>query len=90
MFRELYSEKRVIVEERRLRIDNAPLGLYQAAFSEAALANNYRRPIIGYAQDFEGLGRREVQSFFDLHYGPTALTVSIVGDVNPDDVSRVL
>ncbi len=26
VFRELYSEKRVIEEERRLRVDDAPLG----------------------------------------------------------------
>ena len=55
MFRALYSEKRVVAEERRARIDNAPLGRFQEAFAGAALANNYRRPVIGYAADVEAL-----------------------------------
>ena len=57
MFRALYSEKRVVAEERRARIDNAPLGRFQEAFAGAALGNNYRRPVIGYAQDVEALVR---------------------------------
>ena len=57
VFRALYSEKRVVAEERRARIDNAPLGRFQEAFAGAALGNNYRRPVIGYAQDVEALVR---------------------------------
>ena len=30
VWRELYSEKRVVLEERRLRVDNSPMGKYQA------------------------------------------------------------
>ena len=61
MFRALYSEKRVVAEERRARIDNAPLGRFQEAFAGAALANNYSRPVIGYAQDVEALVRDRVE-----------------------------
>ena len=47
VFRELFSEKKVVAEERRLRIDSSPMGRYQQQFSLAALGNNYRRPVIG-------------------------------------------
>ena len=47
MFRELYSEKMVVAEERRARIDNAPLGLFAQAFCKAAFANAYSHPVIG-------------------------------------------
>ncbi len=47
VFRELYSEKRVVAEERRSRIDNAPLGRFQEDFARACLTNNYGRPVIG-------------------------------------------
>ena len=40
--RELYSEKRVVLEERRLRVDNSPLGPFSEAFALASLSNNYR------------------------------------------------
>lgn len=40
--RELYSEKKVVAEERRLRVEGAPLGPFQEAFALASLGNNYR------------------------------------------------
>lgn len=40
--RELYSEKRVVFEERRLRVDNSPLGPWSEEFAQRSLANNYR------------------------------------------------
>ncbi|GFR44626.1 hypothetical protein Agub_g5914, partial [Astrephomene gubernaculifera] len=89
VFRELYSEKAVIEEERRLRVDSTPMGRYQQDFSLAALANHYRRPVIGFEQDFAAIGRREVQAFFDTFYGPANLTVALVGDVQPEQVHRL-
>eukprot|EP00884_Botryococcus_braunii_P004739 jgi/Botrbrau1/14266/Bobra.113_2s0012.1 len=44
VFRQLYMEKQVVAEERRMRIDNSPLGKFQEQFQGAALSNNYRRP----------------------------------------------
>ena len=43
VFRELYSEKRVVLEERRARVDNSPLGKFQEEFNQRAFANNYSR-----------------------------------------------
>ena len=89
VFREVYSEKKVVLEERRLRVDNSPLGAFQEEFAQRCLANNYRRPVIGYEADIQRLGRREVASFFAEHYGPAALTVAVVGDVRPSEVRRL-
>lgn len=89
VFREVYSEKKVVLEERRARVDNSPLGPFQEEFAARALGNNYRRPVIGYERDIQRLGRREVAQFFAEHYGPASLTVSISGDVNPGEVCRL-
>ena len=86
IFREVYSEKKVVLEERRLRVDNSPLGPFQEEFADRSLSNNYRRPVIGYEKDIQRLGRKEVASFFAQHYGPSSLTVCIVGDVRPETV----
>jgi predicted Zn-dependent peptidase len=87
VFRELYSEKRVVAEERRARIDNSAMGRFQEDFLQAALTNNYRRPVIGYERDVAALGRREVEAFFRERYGPRNLVIAIVGDTTPDRVS---
>ena len=87
VFRELYSEKRVVLEERRMRVDDSPMGRFQEGFAGEAMTNNYRRPVIGYPADLALLGRNEVQSFFNKHYGPQRLCIAVVGDVQTDKVS---
>ena len=89
VFRELYSEKRVVFEERRMRVDDSPMGKFQEGFAAQAMTNNYRRPVIGYPADLALLGRREVQSFFNEHYGPQRLSISVVGDVQVDVVRKL-
>lgn len=37
----------------------------------------HRRPVIGYPEDIERVGRREVQAFFQRHYGPSNLTIAV-------------
>jgi len=83
VFRGLHSEKRVVAEERRSRVDGAPLGAFQQRFLRGALANNYGRPVIGLPDDVERVGRRELASFFGERYGPASLTVAVVGDAPP-------
>ena len=89
VFRAVYSDKQVVQEERRLRVDNNPMGRWQESFLAAAFANNYGRPVIGYSEDVAGLGRREVQQFFNEHYGPLRLTISVVGDVQASRVGHL-
>lgn len=89
IFRDFYTEKKVILEERRLRVDNAPLGPFQERFASLSLQNNYKRPVIGYEHDLKRLGRRDVAEFFQSFYGPDSITIAIVGDVDPEHVQRL-
>jgi len=83
VFRGLYAEKRVVAEERRARVEAAPLGLFQQRFARAALGNEYGRPVIGYPADVEAVGRAELGAFFRDHYGPRNLAIAVVGDASP-------
>jgi predicted Zn-dependent peptidase len=90
VFREFYKEKQVILEERRLRTDNSPIGQMMEAFSDVAFkVHPYRRPVIGYDEDIRNLTREDVQLFFDTHYVPSKLTIAVVGDVKPAEVKRL-
>ncbi|CAI5510685.1 unnamed protein product [Closterium sp. Naga37s-1] len=90
VFRELYSEKEVVREERRLRIDNTPYGRFTEAFAQKAFPHSpYGRPTIGYPSDFDRLGRKEVEAFFQQHYTPDKLTCAVVGDVSAAEVERL-
>jgi predicted Zn-dependent peptidase len=90
VFREFYKEKEVILEERRLRTDNSPIGQMLEAFSDKAFkVHPYRRPVIGYNEDIRNLTREDVQQFFDSYYVPSNLTIAVVGDVKPAEVKRL-
>ncbi len=90
VFREFYEEKEVILEERRLRTDNSPIGQMVEAFLDKAFTvHPYRRPVIGYNDDIRNLTRQDLQEFFVTHYVPSKLTMVLVGDVNPAEVKRL-
>jgi predicted Zn-dependent peptidase len=90
VFREFYKEQQVILEERRLRTDNSPIGQMMEAFLDTAFTEHpYKRPVIGYNEDILNLTREDVQDFFNTYYTPNNLTVAIVGDVDPDEVQEM-
>lgn len=90
VFREFYKEQEVILEERRMRTENSPIGQMVEAFLGTAFTTHpYKRPVIGYDRDIRNLNRQDVAKFFQTYYGPSNLTVAIVGDVDPKEVKRL-
>lgn len=90
VFREFYKEKQVILEERRMRTDNSPVGkMIETFLGKSFDVHPYGRPVIGFAEDLENLTRQNVEDFFRTYYVPNNLTVAIVGDVDPAEVKRL-
>ncbi|MEI9889034.1 MAG: pitrilysin family protein [Rhizomicrobium sp.] len=81
------TERDVVLEERRMRVDNSPQAL-AAEQVEAALylSHPYGRPVIGWPQEVRRLGRAEAQAFYDRHYAPNNAILVIAGDVTPEAV----
>ncbi|MEL6159037.1 MAG: pitrilysin family protein [Cyanobacteria bacterium J06627_32] len=90
VLREFYKEKDVVLEERRTRVDNSPIGQMVERFSEVAFTSHpYRRPVIGYEEDLRNTTRADVQAFFDTYYGPSNLIAAVVGDVDPAQMKEL-
>lgn len=90
VFREFFQEKEVILEERRMRTENSPIGQMIEAFLDNAFTTHpYRRPVIGSTEDIRNLTRPQVQDFFATYYVPNNLTIAIVGDVDPRRVKQL-
>ncbi|MDZ8106828.1 MAG: pitrilysin family protein [Nostoc sp. DedQUE12a] len=88
--REFYKERDVILEERRMRVDNSPIGAMLEKFIDTAYkVHPYRRPVIGYDKDIRNLTPEDVQKFYDAYYVPNNLAIAIVGDVNPTEVKKL-
>jgi predicted Zn-dependent peptidase len=85
VFREFYTERAVVQEERRMRVDNNPGGkLYEAFAAAAFAAHRYGVPTIGWASDVDHLTVPRAREFFDRHYGPANAVIAIVGDLDAE------
>ena len=86
VFREFYSEREVVHEERRLRTDSTPTGKFQEQFDALFWQSSpYSWPVVGWPSDLEGITREEALTFFDLYYAPNNLTAALVGDFDPSE-----
>lgn len=91
VLREFYSERDVVYEERRLRIDNSPRGkLWEQLNATAFAASSYNWPILGWASDIETMMREEVEEFFHQYYSPNNIVIAIVGDVKFEEVVKII
>jgi predicted Zn-dependent peptidase len=91
VFREFYTERDVVQEERRQRVDTNPRGqLMEAALATAFTAVPYRHPVLGWPGDLENLSRPQAQAYFKTHYAPNNALAVLVGDLDPAAVIRVV
>ncbi|MBI5445937.1 MAG: insulinase family protein [Deltaproteobacteria bacterium] len=85
VLREYYSERDVVLEEMRQRVDCNPDGqLHQALLAEAFTAHPYRNPVIGWPSDVQHLDVLATRDFYRSHYGPNNAVIAAVGDLDPD------
>ena len=88
VFREFYTERDVVMEERRTRVDTNPGGLlHEVHLATAFLMHPYGVPVVGYMSDLERLSRRDVEEYHRRYYGALNAVVAIVGDVEPDSIA---
>ena len=81
VFREFYSERDVVKEERRLRIESTPTGKFQEEFESIFWESSpYGWPVIGWPSDLDAITREEARAYFDLNYAPNNVTACLVGD----------
>jgi len=80
------KEKQVILEERRLRVDDDPFSLTYEQFVEKAFLNTYRNPVIGYLQDIKALNVSKLKKWYQTWYAPNNAILIVVGDVVSKEV----
>jgi predicted Zn-dependent peptidase len=91
VFREFYTERDVVREERRLRVESTPTGKFEEQFDSLFWdASPYSWPVIGWPRDVEGITREEALTFFDLFYAPGNLTACLVGDFDVEAAKSLI
>jgi len=89
-YREFYTERSVVAEERRTSVENNPEGaMGDKILSTAFSGGPYSWSTIGLAEDVQGLTASDARAFHDRHYVPSNMVGVIVGDVTVGEVRRV-
>ena len=79
------SERQVVEEERRVRVDNQPYGSIEEDLRAAAFTvHGYHHTPIGSIADLEKATLQDVRDFFNTYYKPNNATLVIVGDFNSE------
>jgi zinc protease len=79
------TERAVVKEERRLRVDNQPYGrLNEIIYDQAFGVHPYKHPTIGSMEDLEAASVEDVREFYRTYYVPSNATLAIVGDFESD------
>jgi zinc protease len=77
------SERQVVEEERRVRVDNQPYGSIEEDLRAAAFTvHGYHHTPIGSIADLDKATIQDVRDFFNTYYKPNNATLVLVGDFN--------
>jgi len=90
VFREFYSERDVVYEERRLRTESTPTGVQDEVFNALFWRGHpYGWPVVGWPSDISAITREQAEAYFDLYYALNNLTAAIVGDFEENEVIKL-
>jgi len=79
------SEREVVKEERRVRVENQPYGYLQEDLRAAAFTvHGYHHTPIGSIDDLNKAKIEDVREFHDTYYKPNNATLVVVGDFNSE------
>ncbi len=86
VFREFYSERDVITEERR-QSENSPGFFFQEQLNATFYAASpYRWQVVGWMSDISKVTKQEMMDYRQQYYRPDNATLVLVGDVDPEKI----
>jgi zinc protease len=87
---DIASEKQVIIEERRQRTENDPLGPLTEQMRAYLFASHpYDKPVIGWMDDMKRLTWQDAQAFMTAWYAPNNMMLVVSGDVTTSQIRQL-
>ena len=85
------SEREVVKEERRLRVDNQPYGrLNEIIYDQVFTTHPYKHVPIGSMVDLDAATVEDVRDFYATFYVPENATLTIVGDLDSAQTMQMI
>ena len=84
VLREFYPERDVVMEERRMRVEDSPTGRYwESLMGVFYEAHPFRLPTIGYPSNIRNLTREMADEHYRKYYKPNNAILVLAGDIDP-------
>lgn len=85
------TQREVVKEERRQRIDNQPYGsVLEESFKRAYSEHPYKWPVIGYMEHLEAAQEEDYKQFYMDFYVPNNAVLTIAGDINVEETKELV
>jgi zinc protease len=85
------TEREVVKEERRMRVENQPYGrLQEIIYDQAFNVHPYKHPTIGSMEDLEAASIDDVRDFYRTYYVPNNATLALVGDFDTAEAMELV
>ncbi len=89
--KDIASEGRVVMEERRTRYDDDPQNaLYEEVVATSFKVHPYHWPVIGWTSDLTSITREDLYRYYRRYYSPDNAFIVISGDVHPDTMIALI
>ena len=81
------KERKVVMEERRLRTEDQPEGLAFEELQATAFQNHpYGQPVVGWMEDLREITLEQLRDWYQRWYTPSNARIVVVGDIEPEEV----
>lgn len=83
------TQREVVKEEKRMRMDNQPYGnLFNAILTSLFKKHPYKGTVIGSIEDLNSAKLEEFQNFFKKYYIPNNAVLVVAGDIKPEQTKK--
>ncbi len=85
VLRDFYTERDVVAEERRMRVDNVASSLLMEGYMNEIFQDHpYGRSLIGKMESIQFLNHEMAEDFYKTYYNPANMVIAMVGDIDFD------
>lgn len=87
----LEQERGIVMEERRMSVDNDPQSsMYEMLYAHAFVAHPYKWPVIGWMNDIKNIKLKDAQNYFKTYYAPNNAIIILTGAFNTEDAKKLM
>lgn len=87
----LEQERYIVMEERRLSVDNNPQQkMEEELYANAFVSHLYRQPVIGWMNDLKNISLDDCINFYKTYYSPNNSILLLVGDFDKSQAKKLI